>query len=93
MWFINFILYSQSEEFLDDQVEVHGGVTFAGERCNYENEWWFFGFDCSHSGDLTPATKGRLFSEDNYCDFDWTKKEVTQLAQQIVTLEYKLKKG
>src|SRR5262249_8204209 len=51
-------------------VQVHGGLTFVG-GCDYsadesthichvpgpgepDNVWWF-GFDCAHSGDFTPA--------------------------------------
>ena len=47
-----------------DQLDVHGGLTYAeacsGNICHVpqpgesDHVWWF-GFDCAHSGDLTPG--------------------------------------
>jgi hypothetical protein len=50
-------------------LSVHGGITFSGEChgpiCHKpkpgepDNVWWY-GFDCAHSGDLSPAMEARL---------------------------------
>lgn len=48
---------------IDMLVRCHGGLTYAREPW-WQNETratWFFGFDCAHSGDLTPDK--RTFSD------------------------------
>lgn len=49
-----------------------------------DNVWWF-GFDCAHAGDLSPAyDKGHAFrSESTYRDIQYVRDEVTSLAQQL----------
>lgn len=49
-----------------NDIEVHGGLTFAGKR-DYVfpetarcRDWHFFGFDCSHAGDYDPLTAALL---------------------------------
>jgi hypothetical protein len=37
----------------EELTDVHGGLTFAGGWLD-EGDWWF-GFDCAHSTDVTPA--------------------------------------
>lgn len=32
-----------------NNIEIHGGLTFAGK---FDDDNWWFGFDCAHSGDL-----------------------------------------
>lgn len=52
----------------DVAAKVHGGLTYAalcqGHVCHVPlpgepHEVWWLGFDCSHSGDLSPATNAR----------------------------------
>jgi hypothetical protein len=38
-----------SIEFMDERIEVHGGITFNGQG--------IVGFDCAHFGDLNPSIK------------------------------------
>lgn len=58
---------------IESHVEVHGGLTFAGEGLNDEiaSGWWF-GFDCAHSYD----------SPDSWTE-DVVAAETEQLAKQI----------
>lgn len=41
-----------SEEI--ENIDVHRGVTFSGNRFDGDNEWWI-GFDCAHSIDYQPS--------------------------------------
>lgn len=54
-------------------VRCHGGLTYAsdhpgGSKPDDRASWWF-GFDCSHSGDLCP--KHRAFDGDVYRDMPY----------------------
>jgi hypothetical protein len=87
--------YSHSPE---GAVRVHGGLTFAsscresdkGEAfgiCHVPFEGrphdvWWFGFDCAHSGDLTPC-RGISFGGDTYRDLAYVKAQCASLAQQL----------
>lgn len=39
-----------------NEIRVHGGLTFAGDRDHAEapEDAWWFGFDCAHAGDYSP---------------------------------------
>lgn len=91
----------------DIDVQAHGGLTFAGScRPNASEETgichvpgdgaadhvWWFGFDCAHAGDVTPALHalyGRFpyrrpdFIHEKYRDVAYVKAEVAQLAQSL----------
>lgn len=93
------------------KVEVHGGLTYSGfcqenvdegeGICHIPapgrpaNVFWF-GFDCSHLGDLSPGDLARAQEEgfqypftdprargEEYRDMDYVKAEVTRLAKQL----------
>jgi hypothetical protein len=94
----------------DVEVEVHGGLTFAAFCTETDDEsshichrpapgepdhvWWL-GFDCSHSGDLSPAMEARYSKsalgstrygvgwEETYKTIPYVKAEVTRLAEQL----------
>lgn len=91
-------------------VRVHGGLTFSdfctGQEhgiCHVvepgENDrvWWL-GFDCSHSGDLSPGFKLLTntiapaihfkFNE-NYRNIDYIKAQCSKLAEQLVNINEK----
>lgn len=36
-----------------NDIQVHGGLTYAGKRDEASDAWWF-GFDCAHAGDFSP---------------------------------------
>ena len=90
------------------EVSVHGGLTFSGPCQEYaeakgvchipepgepDNIWWF-GFDCAHSGDLTPGSDARMaeigvprfdFAAFGYIyrDLAYVQAEVERLAQAL----------
>ncbi len=86
-------------------IQVHGGLTFSsacrGPICHVpaegepENVWWF-GFDCIHSGDISPfdAVMARdrpewfykLNGHDVYRDIVYARAETESLADQLQTL-------
>ncbi len=68
-------------------VHCHGGLTYASEA-HWENETratWWFGFDCSHAGDLIPISRKRGFGDhgDVYRNLDYVKARAIQAAQDI----------
>lgn len=69
----------------DDYPDVHGGLTYAGERSE-EGLWWF-GFDCAHCGDFSPAItsiSGReQLPSETYKNVAYVKTECAQLARQL----------
>jgi hypothetical protein len=72
-------------------VTVHGGLTYAGpcsdSVCHTpkpgepDNVWWF-GFDCGHGWDLTPANPLR-FGDETYRDLAYVRHEIERLAEQL----------
>jgi hypothetical protein len=87
-------------------VAVHGGLTFS-DACGHgtedhgichvpgpgepDNVWWF-GFDCSHSGDLCPkyAKEEGVFARsewESYKSVAYVKNEVTELARQLAAVQ------
>ena len=92
----------------DDPIHVHGGLTFAGacaesedpargichvaEPGRPEHVWWF-GFDCAHSGDLSPATEAYFRDEDpslmrgrwdaSYKSRRYVEGQIRNLARQL----------
>lgn len=83
-----------------DDVDVHGGLTFA-DHCHgdeetgichkSENEVWWIGFDCGHWSDLMPGMGDQFRIESgehiNYRDIDYVKNETLNLARQLKNIE------
>lgn len=65
-------------------VDVHGGLTFAGRHDADEPGWWL-GFDCAHAGDLMPCT--RLHLGGTYRDIAYVRAECESLARQLVAMQ------
>ncbi len=77
---------------------VHGGVTYAAaceagppeqtichipEPGQPDGLWWF-GFDCAHSGDLSPGMSACYsFIGGHYRDFNYVQAECARMARQI----------
>jgi hypothetical protein len=92
---------SPALQLLDD-VEVHGGLTYAASCqegpedatiCHVpapgepEPLWWF-GFDCAHSWDRCPGYRRlSLGSGDTYRDVAYVKAECASLARQAKAAE------
>lgn len=71
---------------IDCTVSVHGGLTYSarGWRGAGENaRFWYFGFDCAHYRDLSPAYDSMFSSEGNYRDIEFVKDEVAALSLQL----------
>jgi hypothetical protein len=96
-------LHEQHYDEINLFVEVHGGLTYAD--LDKETGEWVVGFDCSHTGDMSPKmmmnmlkyideapelTDYRLNAE-KYRTFEWVKAEVTELASNLKKLEGKTK--
>jgi hypothetical protein len=74
---------------------VHGGITWSDNRHGHGdpgNLWWF-GFDCSHHGDLSPtlAAKGFVAPTDEYRSMDFAKHEAERLAEQLAAIASEVK--
>lgn len=78
-----------------DGPDVHGGVTYgdkcAGHICHVPapgepDDVWWIGFDCAHSGDLSPAdnahSRRALREWETYKPESYVRAEVERLAQQ-----------
>lgn len=95
---------------LDIMFDVHGSLTFS-DFCHSESKpesgichigddkpYWF-GFDCSHAGDIMPAMDAKMKeimpedydfsykSEDIYRNISYVTSEVQSLARQLKALE------
>lgn len=62
-------------------VECHGGLTFSGQILGPNA--WFFGFDCSHSGDVAPAYGWSFGQTSQYRTLAYVVSQVESLALQI----------
>jgi hypothetical protein len=90
---------------IDIVLDAHGGITFADacqksddpskgichlpEPGEPDNVWWF-GFDCSHCDDLSPAYMTRqsgLRWYGEYRDINYVKAEIRGLAQQLASAQ------
>ena len=78
-------LHGHGYSGLDEDINVHGGLTFADSWLE-EGDWWF-GFDCGHAFDISPAmpdfgpTEGEWASK--YRDAEYVKAMVKVLAAQL----------
>lgn len=81
---------------LDALIDVHGGLTYAsecrGRICHVTEEGdhvWWFGFDCAHCDDVSPAMGMRLpeiFNHGKYRDVGYVEGECRKLAAQLSAL-------
>jgi hypothetical protein len=62
--------------------DVHGGITYGQE---YDGQWWY-GFDCSHSGDTAPGRSAWFADDGIYRDIEYVKAECASLARQMKEL-------
>lgn len=78
---------------LASHIDVHGGVTFAGEM--WDGEWWV-GFDCAHSGDAcSPEYLRKMrkqgsdygYEDGLYWDVDMVARETESLAEQLAAIK------
>lgn len=72
----------------EELMDVHGGLTFA-DQWFAEGDWWF-GFDCGHAWDISPAMPVYGFMPGDgyaYRDVAYVQGQVTHLAHQLKELE------
>lgn len=65
-------------------LKVHGSVSFSGSRDGFDE--WFFGFDCGHFGDVSPAMLTFMPSMRGhgvYRDLAYVQAECRSLAEQL----------
>jgi hypothetical protein len=87
------------KHYSDDEVEnldAHGGLTHSGEDQDDKDTWWF-GFDCSHGGDLSPNMlvhligNGHTYTPDKgsdvYRTWEYVEREVRELSRQLKQAE------
>ena len=65
-------------------IEVHGGLTFAGTITDID-ESWLFGFDAAHLGDKTNMHGMEMLQEpgDTFKDVDYMANQCELLSRQI----------
>ncbi len=71
---------------LVNDIFVHGGLTFA--RQGKENDFWWFGFDCAHSGDIYKLSRlddpmWKPQADEKYRDKSYVTLECEKLAKQL----------
>jgi hypothetical protein len=75
------------------RLDAHGGITFSGSFADLPY-YWFFGFDCAHSGDLVPrmvmlesrwgnAEPRDEFFASSYRNWGEVQAETRRLAAQL----------
>jgi len=73
---------SEFEQAVND-IDVHGGITYNGERKG--DGVVYRGFDCAHLGDLSPGWDMED-GEDVYRDKEYVVQECKHLADQILKI-------
>jgi hypothetical protein len=81
-----------------NDLTAHGGLTYANDDRPLGSDTrglWWFGFDCAHAGDFTPASGSRSDlgrptgwgGVVEYRSADYVRQQVTALAAQLHALE------
>jgi hypothetical protein len=86
---------------VESMLDAHGGITFAAQCQPGEDEGrgvchvpepgepdhvWWLGFDCAHSGDVSPAYERHFDHYATYRPLDFIKRECAKLAAQLVAV-------
>jgi hypothetical protein len=94
------VSYDEARGADGEWIEVHGGLTFS-DSCQPSSDeshgichlpddgepdhvWWF-GFDCAHSGDVTPEPRRfySAFGDEVYRNRAYVEREIRGLAAQL----------
>jgi len=67
-------------ETLINNIKVHGGLTYARLK---EDNIWYFGFNCAHSGDLNRFLLDYQDQNDIYRTKEYVIEECKRLAKQL----------
>lgn len=72
-------------------VDCHGGLTYANSGWPADDGLWYFGFDCSHAGDLSPQDVFLSFSGYSFTrDYSYTYRTLDYVKEQLAVLATKL---
>jgi hypothetical protein len=73
-----FVIAGRGKPYAGDLFNVHGSITYSGDR---DGVFWY-GFDCAHCDDLSPAYE-HDFRSGTYRDLEYVKAECAALARQL----------
>lgn len=87
----NHPLYGRNYDDDAVDIQVHGGLTYADSDEDWGGGLWWFGFDCSHGGDLSPKLLMVLFEKNRfdfgrhevYRTWEYVEREVRELSAQL----------
>jgi hypothetical protein len=96
-------LYGLGYGEVDEQVEVHGGLTYAapcqenGKICHVPEpgrpaDVWWFGFDCAHAGDLIPNAGDLIPNMDDFGYGPDTYRDIAYVTAECASLAGQLVK-
>jgi hypothetical protein len=76
------------KDYKDADLDAHGGLTFSGKD---PGGFWYFGFDCAHSGDFVPSNEklrqeymiDKIYPISEYRNIDYVTRECKKLAEQL----------
>lgn len=75
--------YGKHYDDVDDYVDVHGGLTYAGmnlPRGEEDMDFYWLGFDCAHAYDFCPYMHA---GGGKYRTQEYVRDEVKRLAEQL----------
>lgn len=93
------VRYAPNDEGISPEMalEVHGGITYSDNHVagGKPDGLWWFGFDCAHSGDLSPGLQSHLRDAGaftsllggEYRDMAYVTRETENLAKQLCSLK------
>lgn len=83
------IMCGKADQTVDMAIEVHGGLTYSAKGWPGDDGLWYFGFDCSHSGDLNPKyAEDPFFARESvYRNMAYAKAQTEHLAEQLATVK------
>ncbi|UEM08002.1 hypothetical protein JL101_035725 (plasmid) [Skermanella rosea] len=66
-------------------VRCHGGLTYSGHPWwdKADQTSWWFGFDCNHAGDITPAYPQTWGEDDVYRDVAYVKSALAKACADL----------
>ncbi len=79
------------KDYNNMDIDIHGGLTYAGLCGGQKGAVWWFGFDCAHWGDIMPsmvsmscvARKDLEKRKSEYRDINYAMAQTKALARQL----------
>lgn len=68
-------------DVVEDHIDVHGGITYAGTLKSLTDMGWLFGYDCAHWKDKTKYSLDGVWRDEAYCT-----EECESMASQLISL-------